>query len=57
MSDQDLAEAFAAIEKHDLKVATMICIDCGHIFNVNDKESKLCEHLEKMFKEWRELKW
>ena len=50
---KELVEAFASIENHDLKVANMICIDCGYIFDVNDKESNLCNHLKKMFEEWK----
>ena len=45
---EELVEAFAAIEKHDLKIATMICTVCGNVFSVDDKSTSLCTHLKEM---------
>jgi len=47
---EKLIEAFAAIEKHDLKIATMICTVCGTILS-EDKKQPLCEHFKEMFKD------
>lgn len=49
--NEEIADLWELIEKHDLKPASMICTVCGNIFSVNDKESKPCEHLKQLAKE------
>ena len=51
---QEFIEAFSAIEKHDLKVNTIICTVCNHVFVVSDKESKPCTHLRKLAEECKD---
>lgn len=43
----DLKEAFSLIEKHELKVNTIICSVCGCIISENN-DSKPCEHLKEL---------
>ena len=45
---EELAKAFASIEKHDLVVNTIICTVCGCLVNFNNKSSVCCEHLKKL---------
>jgi len=48
---KDILEAFKSIEKHDLKVETIICTVCGNVFSVKDKETSSCEHLKQLAEE------
>jgi hypothetical protein len=52
---ETLANAFASIEKSDLKIETIICSTCDCVFKIEDKTSKACEHLIEMFSEWNEF--
>jgi|GEM_PF-7113907 len=46
----ELFEAFAAIENHDLKVATIICTICGCVIYKDKVENEVvCDHLKEMF--------
>jgi len=51
---EDIVEAFAAIEKHDLKPSTIICSVCGNVFSVNDKETSPCKHLKQLAEECKD---
>ena len=51
---EELAEAFAAIEKHFLKPATIICSVCGCVISINDKETSPCEHLKQLAEECKD---
>lgn len=44
----ELTAAFAEIEKHNLKVNTVICTVCRCMLSVNDK-NKPCVHLKELF--------
>lgn len=44
-----LVEAFGEIEKHDLKVSTIICTICGGVISKTD--SRPCEHLLELAKD------
>jgi len=46
---EQLTTAFAEIEKHELKVNTIICTACGCVLSVND-DNKPCEHLRELGK-------
>jgi hypothetical protein len=46
-TQDELVAAFASIEKHDLKVATIICSVCGCTLS-KDSDDKPCEHLKEM---------
>lgn len=48
---EDILEAFASIEKWNLKPETIICTVCGNIFSVRDKDISLCQHLKELFAE------
>ncbi len=43
----EIGESFAMLEKSDLKISRIICTVCGHAIDMDDKESKLCQHLKK----------
>ena len=49
LKDEDLVEAFASIENHDLKAHVIICAVCGCMVNFNEKNQVMCEHLQEMF--------
>ena len=44
-----LVEAFAEIEKYDLKVSTIICTICGGV--ISKANSRPCEHLLELAKD------
>ena len=48
---KEITDAFAQIEKHDLKPTTIICTVCGNVVSDQMKESSPCEHLREMFKD------
>jgi hypothetical protein len=46
-----IKEAFAAVEKYDLKPSTIICTVCGTVIRVDrNKKEDLCEHLKELFR-------
>ena len=46
-----MIDAFASIEKVDLKPSRMICPDCGFIANLTENPMVICDHLRKFFEE------
>ncbi|MDO8640108.1 MAG: hypothetical protein Q7R33_01030 [Nitrosarchaeum sp.] len=51
-TSQELVDAFESIEKHDLKVNTIICPDCGNVYSfVNKDFQQPCEHQKKLFED------
>lgn len=52
---KEIVEAFATIEKHDLKVSNVICTVCGHVHSKDDSETSPCEHMRAWAQEmWKE---
>ena len=54
ITPEKIVDAFAEIEKHDLKPTTIICTVCGNVFSVNDKETSPCEHLKQLAEECKD---
>lgn len=48
---KSLEEAFALVEKHDLKPTVIICSICGCTVNVDNVDTKPCEHLKQLAKD------
>lgn len=48
---KSLEEAFALVEKHDLKPTVIICSICGCVVNVDNVDTKPCEHLKQLAKD------
>lgn len=51
MMDKEIVEAFASIEKYDLKPTVIICTVCGNVFSVKDKDTSPCQHLKDLAEE------
>jgi hypothetical protein len=48
-TEKELIDAFASIEKHDLKPNAIGCVVCGQWLNLETGEGELCNHLRHDF--------
>ena len=48
VNTKELVDAFEAIEKHDLKPATIICTVCGCVLRKESKKDDICSHLKEL---------
>ena len=51
ISKKELIEAFASMERHDLKVNTIICTVCGCVVHMDEK-TPVCGHLKQLAKDY-----